>query len=114
MIKTQSFLRTIPAMLIISAASYGLAAHAQTRSGANDGAATSANGGVVNGVEKTSKKAANATKRTARKVGKATNKAASRAAGAVRRTGEKIGEKLPKGNATPPVDEQGKPGNKAP
>lgn len=114
MIKTALFFRAIPAALVVSAAAYGLAAHAQTQSGTNEGASTSSNNGVVQKVEKTTKKAVNATERTAKKVGKATSKTASRAAGAVRRTGEKIGKKLPKGNATPPVDEQGRPGNKAP
>ncbi|MEO6972084.1 MAG: hypothetical protein ABI135_01485 [Rhodoferax sp.] len=107
------FLRTLPVALLVGAAACGLSAQAQTQSGAHEGATTSSDGGVVQGIEKTTKKAANATKRTAKKVGNATSKAASRASGAVRRTGEKIGKKLPKGHEAPPVDEQGRPGNKA-
>lgn len=114
MIKTALFLRTIPAVLVMSAAAYGLTAHAQTQSGTNEGASSSSSNSVVQKVEKTAKKAVNATERTAKKVGRATSKTASRAAGAVRHTGEKIGKKLPKGSARPPVDEQGRPGNKAP
>lgn len=115
MVKTSLFLRAIAPVLVMGAAAYGLtAAHAQTQSGTSEGANTSSSSSVVQKVGKTTKKVANATERTAKKVGKATNKAASRASGAIRRTGEKIGKKLPKGNATPPVDEQGRPGNKAP
>ena len=113
MVKTSLFLRTIPAVLVMSAAAYGLTAHAQTQSGTHEGASTSSSNSVVQKVEKTTRKIGNATERTAKKVGKATNRAASRASGAVRRTGEKIGKKLPKGNAKPPVDEQGRPGNEA-
>ena len=113
MIGSSMSFRNLAAILVIGAAAYGLSAHAQTQSGASDGAGSSSGGSVVQKVEKTTRKAANATKRTARKVGKATSKTASRAAGAVRHTGEKIGKKLPKGNAAPPIDEQGRPGNEA-
>ncbi len=113
MSKISLFVRTLPAALLIGAAACALSAQAQTRSGSREVDTASSDGGVVQSVEKTTKKAVNATKRTAKKVGKATSKAASRAAGAVRHTGEKIGKKLPKGNEKPPVDEQGRPGNEA-
>lgn len=106
-------LRTIAMALTMGAAAYGLTAHAQTHSGTNEGASTSSGSGVVQKVEKTTRKVGNATERTAKKIGKATDRAALRASGAVRHTGEKIARKLPKGNAKPPVDEQGRPGNEA-
>jgi hypothetical protein len=114
MVKVSMFFRTLPLVLFVGAAAYGLSAQAQTRSGTREGATASSDGGVVQSVEKTTKKAVKATKRTAKKVGHATSNGASRAAGAVRHTGEKIGRKLPKGHEAPPVDEQGRPGNKGP
>ncbi|MDR3451480.1 MAG: hypothetical protein P4L96_01585 [Rhodoferax sp.] len=113
MIETSKSFRTLSAILLIGgAAACGLSAHAQAPSGANDGTGTSSGGGVIQKVEKTTKKAVNATERSARKVGHAVGKAASRAAGSVRRTGDKIGEKLPKGNHTPPSDARGPAGDK--
>ena len=114
MFKVLLFLRALPTALLICGAAYGLSAQAQTQSGAHEVATASSDGGVIQSVEKTTKKAVNATKRTAKKVAKATSNAARRASGAVRHTGEKIGEKLPKGNEKSPVDEQGRSGDKTP
>ena len=113
MFKISSLLRTLPVTLLIGACACAMSVQAQAQSGSRDVAATSSDGGVVQSVEKTTRKVVKATKRTVKKVGKATSNAARRASGVIRHTGEKIGKKLPKGNEKPPVDEQGRPGNES-
>lgn len=128
---TRSLLRTTAALLVLSAASYGMSAVAQTST--NDKTANvppapasttaapapSGNGPVAkteaagkrawNATKRGTKKAARATKNGVERAADATERGTSRAAGAVRRTGEKIGDKLPPAKGPSTIDGQGMP-----
>jgi len=106
----KSFIRALPAALVLAIASVGLSAVAQTPAPADQPTMTQkaeATGAkAVAATKRTSKKAWHATKRTARKAGHATKTVAVKAGDAVASVGHKaangmrsagaaIGEKIP-------------------
>ncbi|XAH21437.1 hypothetical protein AAFF27_15555 [Xylophilus sp. GW821-FHT01B05] len=112
MTTTTSAFRTLAAVLAISAAAYGITAHAQPAAAPAASSAAEAPApktGVVEGAKEMGHKAATATKRGAKKVGHATSNAAKRSATAVRHTGERIGSKLPPAPRDEGLNSQGQP-----
>lgn len=88
--------RVLSAIAVLSAASWGMSAFAQTAPGKVAPANTAASApGPVERAENATKKAAKATANAASKAVDATKKGVKKAADAVARTGKKIGEKIP-------------------